>query len=302
MQRWADPHRGVETVWALPCPRLRPMVHRYRGHRLALDRPRRRLELPSGAITLVLGFEGELRVSDVAGAVAGLEGPSDASRAPARRSLLSPLRTRGSVGEHSGRLHGMEVVLAPWAAFGLFGVAMHEWDEGIVDPREQLGQRVDELTDALSALTDWRERFELLDTVLAQWAERGLACSPRVLWAWNELCRTGGAVPIRRLAARTGWGWRQFDSRFREQIGLPPKSAARILRLRRALRLLSHGRSPAQTAIICGFSDQAHFSRETKRMTGYSPGRLLSARACLAQAPAADDRMEGEVTSVLLAT
>ncbi|MBL1082309.1 AraC family transcriptional regulator [Streptomyces actinomycinicus] len=258
----------------------------YRGYRLSLAEPRRRLEIPDGAVTLVLGFENELRTTDLT------TGTSED-----RTSLIAPLRTGPTLGEHSGHLHGMEVILEPWAAYTLFGDTMHERPERILCPSEVAGRRVELLTEALACLPHWEQRFRLLDTMLGQWWEQGRPCSPRVLWAWRELRRTGGSVPIGRLAERTGWGWRQFDVRFRLQIGLAPKAVARIMRLQRALRLLGEGDTAAQTALSCGFSDQAHMSREIRRMTGFPPSRLLRARMPSQADALSQDRIHGRVTS-----
>jgi AraC-like DNA-binding protein len=38
----------------------------------------------------------------------------------------------------------------------------------------------------------------------------------------------------------------------------------------------------AQIASDCGFSDQAHFSRQFLQLTGESPGSWRRARACVA--------------------
>ncbi|MFC9294062.1 helix-turn-helix transcriptional regulator [Streptomyces sp. NPDC057011] len=287
-------------VSARPDRRLRAGVLGYRGYRMALDRPRRRLELPDGVVTLVLGFQGQLRLTDV-----GRPDGTTAARAgePAAvpfTSLVSAVRSRATIGEHSGILHGMEVLLAPWAAYNLLGVEMHEWADRILDPAELVGRRVDDLAGALAALPSWRRRFELLDATLAQWSAAGPPCSARVVWAWGELSRTGGAVPIRHLAEQSGWSWRQFESRFRQQIGMPPKTIARIMRLHRALRLLGSGQAVSQAALACGFSDQSHLAREVRRMTGRTATQLLAAPAGTAAGPPADDRVEGRMTSVLL--
>jgi AraC-like DNA-binding protein len=293
-----DPDRGWELAWQRPDKRLRPGVIQYRGFRLALAQPRRRLEAPDGVVTLVLGFENRLRVTEISG---GTGAGAFAARGPAVEHptrLLCALRSEATLGEHSGRLYGMEVTIAPWAAYTLFGVAMDEWAQRIVDPADLVGRRVDDLGDALACLPGWEERFRFLDAVLGRWWQEGPACSPRVVWAWNELRRSAGAVPIGRLAQESGWGWRQFDERFRRQIGLPPKTVARIMRLHRTLRLLLGGVTAARAASVCGFSDQGHMSREVRRMTGFPPSRLLPARL---PGPGADplfqDRVRGQMTS-----
>ncbi|MFI8532872.1 helix-turn-helix domain-containing protein [Streptomyces aquilus] len=258
--------------------------------RLGLDRPRRRLEAPIGAATLLLGFGESVRISR-------------AGRAPDTLvSVYCGPTTTPAIGEHNGRLSGIEVLLAPWAAFSLFGTPQYELANRTVDPDELphvLPGRVDELAAALGALPSWEARFGLLDDVLARWSQGGTAPSARVVRAWAELVRTGGAIPVPRLAEDVGWSVRQLESRFREQIGLGPKAAARVLRLQRARRLLAAGRGQAETAALCGFYDQAHLSGEFKAMTGCTPREFTLARDGAGVVPGGD-RISGEATSLVL--
>ncbi|MGW2698716.1 helix-turn-helix domain-containing protein [Streptomyces sp. NPDC001340] len=280
-----------ETVVTLPHPALRPGVISYRGVRVALDRPRRRLETPIGAATLLLGFEEPVRISR-------------AGRTPATLvCVVNGLTTTPALGEHAGRLSGIEVLLAPWAAFTLFGTPQHELANRSLDPDElphPLGTGVGELAAALAALPGWSERFALLDEVLLRWSRAGVPGSARVVRAWSLLRHSRGAIPVPRLAEEVGWSVRQLENRFREQIGLGPKAAARVLRLQWAKRLLAAGRGPAETAALCGFYDQAHLSGEFKAMTGCTPGEFLAARR-LPAARSVPDRMAGEATSLVLA-
>ncbi|MGW7004190.1 helix-turn-helix domain-containing protein [Streptomyces sp. NPDC054933] len=280
-----------ETASAFPHPRLRPGVIAYRGFRLELERPRRRWEAPVGVVTLVIGLGHRLRIT----------GPT----APPAMfgACLSGLHTRASLGEHDGRLDGIEVLLAPWTAFTLFGVRMHELGDRTVDPGDLLGHRFALLTEALAATPSWRRRFALLDAVLVNWSSSGPTSSPRIVTAWAQLRRTEGATPVRQLAADVGWGVRQLENRFREQIGLGPKAAARVLRLQHALRLLAAGLPAARTAAACGFYDQAHFNGEFKTMTGRTPRTFIAERARLrtTAGPPTVDPLAGEVTSVVLA-
>ena len=51
----------------------------------------------------------------------------------------------------------------------------------------------------------------------------------------------------------------------------------RILRFQRFLRLLSNGRAPLSAlAVEAGYADQAHLAREVRRISGRSPGALIS--------------------------
>jgi AraC-like DNA-binding protein len=287
----ASPDGMWETARVLPSPRLRPGAISYRGFHLELRRPRRRLEAPIGAVALMLAFGRQVRIT------------RDAIPAASFDCCIAGLQTSASLTEHDGRLAGIEVMLAPWAAFALFGIPMHELSERAVDPREVLGRRIDDLVAALATAADWAARFALLDAALEQWWTTGPAAAPPVVRAWSELTRTGGTLPIARLAADVGWSGRQLEKRFREQIGLRPKAAARVIRLQRALKLLDAGQPSAQVAGVCGFYDQAHFSGEFKAMTGRTPSEFIAERTGMAgmeAGPPMVDRLSGAVTSVLL--
>ncbi|POX56162.1 AraC family transcriptional regulator [Streptomyces sp. Ru71] len=286
------PAGSWETVLALPHPRLRPGVLSYRGIRLALRGPRRRLEAPIGAATLVLGFEEPLSVS------------RGGSPPVTLTSLFCGPTTTAAVGGHGGRFAGVEVLLAPWMAFSLFGTPQHELADRVVHPDElphgQGSGRLAGLAAALATLPAWPERFALLDEALAHWSAGAAPASARVAHAWAELARTGGTLPVPRLAEEVGWSVRQLENRFRRQIGLAPKVAARVLRLERARRLLAAGRGQAETAAACGFYDQAHLSGEFRAMTGCTPGQFAAARRLPPAGSPMADRISGEATSLLL--
>ena len=105
------------------------------------------------------------------------------------------------------------------------------------------------------------------------------APAPEVAWAWRRLRSTSGGVPIRELAQQVGWSHRHLVGRFREQVGLAPKSVARVLRLQRSLVLLERsGESLAGVALAAGFCDQAHMNREFRALAGCTPTEWLGAR------------------------
>jgi AraC-like DNA-binding protein len=65
--------------------------------------------------------------------------------------------------------------------------------------------------------------------------------------------------------------------RFREQVGIGPKSFASLVRLRRLLPLLSSWQGNlTDLSFQMGYHDQAHFIHEFRRMTGLSPKQYQS--------------------------
>ena len=82
---------------------------------------------------------------------------------------------------------------------------------------------------------------------------------------------------VRGLVDEFGWSERTLRRHCLAAFGYGPKTLERIFRFQRFLRLLSTGRAPLSIqAIEAGYADQAHLTREVQRLSGLSPGRLLS--------------------------
>ncbi|MBM7169864.1 helix-turn-helix transcriptional regulator [Streptomyces sp. G44] len=282
----SSPDGGWEYALAHPHLSLGPGVLSYRGFRLASCPLRRRLEIPCGLATLVIGFGRPLRVVP--------HGSPDRSRSVV--SLLSPPGTGSATGEHTGGLQGVEVILTPWAAFELFGVALHELGLGL-DPAEIVGPRFHDLSQELDRTPCWTERFALVDRFLLRCRSTGRTASDRVVSAWRQLESAQGMLAPTALAERLECSQRQLERRCGEQLGLTPKRLARVLRLQHAATLLAAGIRPGEVAPRCGFYDQAHLTREFTAMTGLPPLRFVAAH----QAGGADvNRATGRITSILL--
>ena len=86
--------------------------------------------------------------------------------------------------------------------------------------------------------------------------------------------------PVGDIAAGLGVSHGYLDRQFTEQVGLSPRTLARILRMRRLLEEIDvHGSVGwADKAAELGWSDQAHLIRDFKRHTGATPSEYLAAQ------------------------
>jgi AraC-like DNA-binding protein len=81
------------------------------------------------------------------------------------------------------------------------------------------------------------------------------------------------------LGAALGVSERQLRRRFSDAVGYGPKTLARVLRFQRFLALARSGDDLARLALSAGYADQAHLTRETRRLSGRTPLELVVARA-----------------------
>ena len=87
------------------------------------------------------------------------------------------------------------------------------------------------------------------------------------------------------IAHEVGLSERQLFRRCVDEVGYGPKHLVRVLKLQRLLGLAT--RLPdaglAALAAAVGYSDQAHMSRECRRLTGLTPAQLVRSQRHLSR-------------------
>jgi AraC-like DNA-binding protein len=255
-----SPAGDWETVVRAPHPALAPLVQRgYTGY-VEHTTPLRRLEVPHELITVILNLGPQIGVD----------------RWGRRQSFVAGLIDEAVVTEHDGEQLGIQLDVAPLGARMLFGLPMAELARRVVD----LGDLVPaELVDRLAAAPTWDARFDLLDAFLLDRLAAAPPPRPDLAWAWRRLGQTHGTIGIAALCDEIGCSRRHLTGRFTEEIGLPPKAVARVLRFRRVLGLLQAeggaGRF-AEIAVAGGYCDQSHLNRDFRRLAGCTPTEYLA--------------------------
>lgn len=79
-----------------------------------------------------------------------------------------------------------------------------------------------------------------------------------------------GELSVAALAETSNWSSRQINRYFNQQLGLSLKAYCSILRFRASLEHIAHGKLSPEL----NFSDQTHFIKEIKRLSGAVPKTL----------------------------
>jgi AraC family transcriptional regulator len=86
--------------------------------------------------------------------------------------------------------------------------------------------------------------------------------------------RTSENITLEAMAAQAGLSVFHFARAFRQSFGMPPHSYLLHRRIARAQRLLQQTELPiSEIAVSTGFSDQSHFAKHFRRVTGMAPGQ-----------------------------
>lgn len=250
-----------QFVAARPPAALAGHVRRRLGYREYGAEPVRRRQAPVASCALIIGFGHRIRLEGSFGAVEA-------------ESFVAGMSDTHVLTEFRGEQHGMQVDLTPLGLFTLLGHPMSALT-GRVPALTELGDpELAALPARLAALPGWAERFALVDDVLARrlLADRARRPDPEVRHAWDRLTRSGGAARVAQLASETGWSRRHLLARFRDQVGLGPKTAGRVVRFQRASGLVLAGSAAlAEVAASCGYADQPHLVREFRALAGVTP-------------------------------
>jgi AraC-like DNA-binding protein len=258
-------HGAWELVRAQPDARLHGLVEHYEGYFESGARtPVLRQEVPWTKVPVILNFGAPWRIGD--------DGTRNADR---HDSFVAGLSESSSFVAAEGAATCLQVDFTPIGAHLFFGVPMHELANRVVDVEDLLG-RNDNLVGRLEAAPTWDARFALLDEVITTRSSAARRPVPEILWAWRALEHTNGAVPIGTLAERIGCSRRHLSTRFREHVGLAPKTFARVVRFSRAVGAIQRGLrgSFAELAYECGYFDQAHLIRDFHEFAGTTPAEF----------------------------
>ena len=154
---------------------------------------------------------------------------------------------------------------------------LYELGNRVVELAELLGPDGERWAGQLSDARAWGDRFVLLDRLLTDRIAAGPMPSPELAWSWRAMRDAGGAVRVADLADGAGCSHRHLVARFREQIGAPPKTAARVLRYARAGRLLARGDlALSQVAGVVWLRRPAALTREFAALAGTTPGAVAA--------------------------
>ena len=265
-----------ESTRAAPSDPLRAHVAWYSGYRQAGVAPAVHRGLPSPYMTLIFTLDDQLTVAQHA----------DLSQAAeSYDALLGGLHARPALITHDGRQSGIQVAVSPLASRALFGVPAGELAWIDVHAGDVLGRESERVRERMREAATWPERFAAVDAALRRRlstpnlpAAAAPAVPDEVARAWRLLLASRGTIPISALADEVGWSSRHLASRFRAEVGLTPKAAARVIRFDRTRRVLASGSgiTLAQLAVRGGYFDQAHLDREFRLLAGCSPSRWLA--------------------------
>ncbi|WP_432857122.1 AraC family transcriptional regulator [Amycolatopsis sp. CA-161197] len=187
-----------------------------------------------------------------------------------------------------GRAHGLGVRFRPGCFRPFLGAPVRLLADRSVPLEDVFGGGGAEAAESVRNASGDQEMIAAVDNLLIA-KQSALAPAARTAAAAVETIAEDPEITrVDQLAARAGLSARALQRLFAEHVGCTPKWAIRIYRLNDAARSLADAGSPdfADLAARLGYSDQPHFTRDFRAVTGCSPGEFArSARRAVSAEP-----------------
>ncbi len=220
--------------------------------------------------------------------------------------VVGGARSNPYVKQVQGNAGSVGVQLRPGAAMWLLGARANElaeqhtrldglWGNDAARTRTQLQEIGDRPLDGSCGRDGssldliLRAQIDCLESLVLSRVKRLRRGPPPPQWLPYVVSALEEQVPLAQLVSESDVSHRSFINRFRNSVGLSPKTFSRVRRFQRVISALSSttdraaaplsSRTPrislAQLAVDAGYADQAHLCRDFVEFAGVSPSAYL---------------------------
>ncbi len=146
----------------------------------------------------------------------------------------------------------------------------------VIDADLLFGDRIRELRGRMLETGSIHERFKILEVFLIKVAGDRLHPDVKgecVAYMINYMQDSPNAGSLEELAHAVGYSQKHLIRLFRDRVGVTPKMYMRLLRFQQVIKEIEQmeGHDWLDVAHSCGYFDQAHFIRDFKNFSGFTP-------------------------------
>ncbi len=182
--------------------------------------------------------------------------------------LTRPLEIKptGETGIFSVRFH-------PNGFLPFASVPIKEMENTAVPLEKLFGQDGREIEQQILTASSTAERIKLIETFLLNRLADTETIDRIVKSTVETILTANGQLSVKELSKRTDVNRRQLERKFSSAIGLSPKQLSKTIRLQATLKMLLNKKFTSLTALAYEneFYDQAHFIKDFKDLTGFTP-------------------------------
>lgn len=174
----------------------------------------------------------------------------------------------------TGKTAFLSVLLKPHATKIFFDLPINELTNHNIDLNLILKSKNQFITEQLVLAKSHEEKIIIIENFLIE------RLNKKKLYNYNRISKSidlinanFGNIRVSQLSDITCLSHKQFCRVFNDYLGLQPKNFIKIVRLQTSFYYMQKFRPKTTTelAYLCGYYDQAHFIKDFKNFTGYTP-------------------------------
>lgn len=182
--------------------------------------------------------------------------------------LTKPLEIEptGEIGIFSVRFH-------PDTFLSLTTIPIKEMENTAVSLEKIFGKAGQEIEQIILNSNSALERISHIETFLLKQLRNTETIDNVIKSTVDIILTANGQYSVEELTKQIGINRRQLERKFSTAVGLSPKQLSRIIRLQATLKMLMNNKFTSLTALAyeAEYYDQAHFIKDFKELTGYTP-------------------------------
>jgi AraC-like DNA-binding protein len=188
------------------------------------------------------------------------------------RAFLSGVNTTFSDLSYQGKIDMISVEFRPAGAKAFFKMPMIELCGQSINIDTLSDQELSDLEKRLFETSDLKTCVSLIEQFLYKRIHQLKTYNLKRMNAVTHAIYSG-QQNIETLAQTACLGYKQFKRVFTDYVGANPKDYLRVVRFQKSLHTLQTQPNInfAQLAYNCGYFDQAHFIKDFKQFSGYTP-------------------------------
>lgn len=187
--------------------------------------------------------------------------------------MIRPMRMRPT-----GAVKLFGICFRPGGSYPFFKVPAHELVDQLPDVSDIWGSEGRRFVDRIqNDCRTTQSRIEAISVYLLHLLRQKLRDDAAINAAIEAIDGFKGRISVEDLARYLGMSCRHLERRFKERIGITPKQLCRNTRFKHAYKQMeaSHRENWVDTALACGYYDQAHLINEFRYFTGTSPAEFF---------------------------
>jgi AraC-like DNA-binding protein len=167
------------------------------------------------------------------------------------------------------------VVLRPTAFKELFGINAHEMTNRIT-PCEQIMCR--HIVREILETGCQQQQLSLLTNYLQSRAANAGWQDWLIKNCLGQITAANGLITVRELTCQYNISERQLEKRFHITVGVSPRHLIKVARFKAAIEIIKKGKLCSVTSLAhsLDYTDNAHFTRHVKQLSGFTPTELFN--------------------------